>query len=59
VVRATDIRNDLFPNDRLQERTAHFSAFVLDAGLANFTNELKATLSTASNGLAIIQIGYP
>jgi hypothetical protein len=27
--------------------------------LANFTNELKATLSTASNGLAIIQIGYP
>jgi hypothetical protein len=43
----------------LQERTAHFSAFVLDAGLANFTNELKATLSTASNGLAIIQIGYP
>jgi bacillithiol biosynthesis cysteine-adding enzyme BshC len=59
VVRATDIRNDLFPNNSLQERTAHFSAFVLDAGLANFTNELKATLSTASNGLAIIQIGYP
>ncbi len=25
MVRATDIRNDLFPNNRLQERTAHFS----------------------------------
>ena len=59
VVRATDIRNDLFPNNRLQERTAHFSNFVLEASLANFTNELKVTLSTASNGLAIIQIGYP
>jgi bacillithiol biosynthesis cysteine-adding enzyme BshC len=56
VVRATDIRNALFPNNRLQERTAHFSDFVLDAGLANFTNNLKATLATASNGLAIIQI---
>ena len=56
VVRATDIRNDLFPNNRLQERTAHFSAYVSQAGLAHFTVELKTTLSTAANGLAIIQI---
>lgn len=56
VVRATDIRNDLFPNNRLQERTAHFSAFVSETGLTYFTKELKATLSTAVNGLAVIQI---
>ena len=56
VVRATDIRNDLFPNNRLQERTAHFSAFVSETGIANFTAELKITLSTAENGLAVIQI---
>jgi hypothetical protein len=56
VVRATDIRNDLFPNNRLQERTAHFSAFVSETGLTHFTKELKATLSTAVNGLAVIQI---
>lgn len=56
VVRATDIRNDLFPNNRLQERTAHFSAFVSEAGIANFTAELKTTLSTAENGLVVIQI---
>ena len=56
VVRATDIRNDLFPNNRLQERTTHFSAFVSEAGIANFTAELKTTLSTAENGLVVIQI---
>ncbi len=56
VVRATDIRNDLFPNNRLQERTAHFSAFVSETDIANFTAELKTTLSMAENGLVVIQI---
>ena len=56
VVRATEIRNDLFPNNRLQERTSHFSTFVSDSGIPNFTAELKTTLSNAENGLAVIQI---
>ena len=56
MVRATEIRNDLFPNNILQERTAHFSTFVSDSGIPNFTAELKTTLSNAENGLAVIQI---
>ncbi|MFL2586010.1 MAG: bacillithiol biosynthesis cysteine-adding enzyme BshC [Flavobacteriaceae bacterium] len=56
VVRATEIRNNLFPHNRLQERTAHFSTFVSDSGIHNFTAELKTTLSNAENGLAVIQI---
>ena len=52
----TEIRNNLFPHNRLQERTAHFSTFVSDSGIHNFTAELKTTLSNAENGLAVIQI---
>ena len=58
MVRATEIRNDLFPNNILQERTAHFSTFVSDSGIPNFTAELKTTLSNAENGLAVIQIWH-
>nr|AOE06735.1 conserved hypothetical protein [uncultured bacterium] len=56
VVRVTDIKNDLFPNNKLQERTAHFSSFVKGDGLVYFTAKLKAVLSTAKNGLLVIQI---
>ena len=56
VVRATDIKNDLFPNNKLQERTAHFSSFVKGDGLVYFTAKLKDVLSTAKNGLSVIQI---
>ena len=56
VVRATDIKNDLFPNNKLQERTAHFSSFVTGHGLVYFTAKLKEALSTAKNGLSVIQI---
>jgi bacillithiol biosynthesis cysteine-adding enzyme BshC len=56
VVRATDIKNDLFPNNKLQERTAHFSSFVTGDGLVYFTAKLKAVLSKAKNGLSVIQI---
>ena len=56
VVRATGIKNDLFPNNKLQERTAHFSSFVTGDGLVYFTAKLKAVLAKAKNGLSVIQI---
>jgi uncharacterized protein YllA (UPF0747 family) len=54
VIRLVDIRNALFPNGKLQERTAHFSAVLSDKPLDVFTNELKHVLSDA-NGLQILK----
>ncbi len=54
VIRLVDIRNVLFPNGKLQERTAHFSAVLSDKPLDVFTNELKHVLSDAT-GLQILK----
>jgi bacillithiol biosynthesis cysteine-adding enzyme BshC len=55
ILRITDMRFDLFPNNRLQERTVNFSSFVFDEGLIAYTNKLKAVLSEESEGLIIVQ----
>ena len=57
VIRITDIRNDVFPHNRLQERSAHFASFVKACGVDDFTQQLKATLANATNGVAIVQHG--
>ncbi|MGB0255175.1 MAG: bacillithiol biosynthesis cysteine-adding enzyme BshC [Flavobacteriaceae bacterium] len=55
IIRITDIQNELFPNGKLQERTAHFSEFLDAQGLSSFTKRLKDILSKCSTGLNIVQ----
>ena len=54
IIRATDIQNALFPNGKLQERTAHFSAVVGALSIDAFTCALKMALLDAE-GLQIVQ----
>ena len=54
IIRATDIQNALFPNGKLQERTAHFSAVISDLSIDTFTSALKNALLEAE-GLQILQ----
>ncbi len=54
IIRATDIQNALFPNGKLQERTAHFSAVVGALSIDAFTRALKMALLDAE-GLQIVQ----
>lgn len=56
IVRMTDLRHELFPNGKLQERLSHFSSFVGDEGIAMFTNNLKEALNEAPEGLAILAV---
>lgn len=55
IIRITDIQNKLFPNGKLQERTAHFSEFLEDEGISAFTQSLKDILSKCLPGLNIVQ----
>ena len=55
IIRIVDIRNDLFPNDKLQERTAHFSSVLDDKSIQVFTKALKAALATTAEGLHVLQ----
>lgn len=55
IIRVTDIRNALFPNDKLQERIAHFSSFLTDKTVEKFTDDLKNVLETTANGLHVVQ----
>ena len=54
IIRATDIQNALFPNGKLQERTAHFSAFMNDKSLHDFISALKNTLRDV-HGVQIVE----
>jgi len=54
IIRVTDIQNALFPNGKLQERSAHFSTFTSDTTIETFTSALKKALSDAE-GLQILQ----
>ena len=54
IIRATDIQNALFPNGKLQERTAHFSAVTGASSIDAFTRALKMALLDAE-GLQIVQ----
>ena len=55
IIRVTDIRNALFPNDKLQERIAHFSSVLTDKTVEKFTDDLKNVLKTTANGLHVVQ----
>ncbi len=55
IIRITDIQNALFPNGKLQERTAHFSNFLSDRPIATFTRDLKEVLKSCTEGLYIVQ----
>ncbi len=54
IIRVTDIQNALFPNGKLQERSAHFSTFINDASIDAFTSALKNVLNDV-DGLQIVQ----
>ena len=55
IIRVTDIRNALFPNDKLQERIAHFSSVLADKTVEKFTDDIKNVLETTANGLHVVQ----
>ena len=55
IIRITDIQNELFPNGKLQERSAHFSEFLDDKSISTFAQHLKDTLSKCPPGLNIVQ----
>lgn len=55
IIRITDIQNVLFPNGKLQERTAHFSDFLEEEDITAFTQLLKATLAQCAAGLNVVQ----
>lgn len=54
IVRITDLRHELFPNGKHQERIAHFSSFVGEEGVVVFTKNLKEALTNAPEGLSIL-----
>jgi bacillithiol biosynthesis cysteine-adding enzyme BshC len=56
VVRMTDMQHALFPNGILQERVAHFSAFLSDEGISAFGENLKSCMASLPNGLSVVQL---
>lgn len=54
IIRISDIRNALFPNGTLQERTAHFSLVLADKSISEFTDDLKQVLQKITDGLHVV-----
>jgi uncharacterized protein YllA (UPF0747 family) len=56
VMRMTELQRQLFPNEILQERIAHFSAFVSDEGISVFGENLKSCMASLPSGLSVVQL---
>ena len=56
VVRMTDLRHALFPNDTFQERMIHFSACCAHDDVTVFTQKLKSCMATLPDGLSVVQL---